>query len=507
MRQDLFVSCETDLIQDQGASGARDDRRGTGSAERYDVKPAVTRPAVSPTFVSEVHALLLPLGLVLGAVIAKIIYLDLFLQSPLPTAEYLGAGLLAAIVSSTIARECDLNSPSAIIAGEARLREIFITIGLSFVFLLVLFYLLKVSDHYSRGWLILWMVLSTAILLVQRAGILLWARLLRAERRLLQRVALYGDVELAGYAAERLFSNDSNLVLAGVFTDDDRPWNSRGRVAVAGDMTALIKAAQNGACDRVILTLPRDANGKLASAIERLEVLPVEVQLNPDGLTVPPTLPFGNAPNGLLLLDVQLRPLNARDAVLKNVIDYSVSLITLVVLSPLMLTIAVAIKINSRGPVFFLQYRHGYNHRVIRVIKFRTMTVAEDGPVVPQAVRGDKRVTRIGHFLRRTSLDELPQLINVLRGELSLVGPRPHALSHNDAFDKLLSCYPHRLKVKPGITGWAQVHGCRGETTTTEAMRQRLDLDLYYIKNWSLWLDAKILARTILVPFVSPNAY
>ena len=130
-----------------------------------------------------------------------------------------------------------------------------------------------------------------------------------------------------------------------------------------------------------------------------------------------------------------------------------------------------------------------------------------DGPVVPQAVRGDKRITGVGRVLRRTSLDELPQLINVLRGELSLVGPRPHAVSHNDEFAKLLGGYPHRLKVKPGITGWAQVNGFRGETKTLEAMRQRLDLDLHYIKYWSLWLDMKILGRTIFVPFFSPNAY
>src|SRR5258706_16458267 len=134
------------------------------------------------------------------------------------------------------------------------------------------------------------------------------------------------------------------------------------------------------------------------------------------------------------------------------------------------------------------------------------MTVAEDGPVVTQAVRGDKRVTRVGRFLRRTSLDELPQLINVMRGELSLVGPRPHAVIHNQSYAEILSNYATRHKVKPGITGWAQVNGCRGETKTPEDMRKRVELDLYYIKNWSAWFDLQILARTLLVPFNS-NAY
>jgi exopolysaccharide biosynthesis polyprenyl glycosylphosphotransferase len=172
-----------------------------------------------------------------------------------------------------------------------------------------------------------------------------------------------------------------------------------------------------------------------------------------------------------------------------------------------MLAAAIAIKLDSRGPVFFIQSRHGYNHRVIRVVKFRTMTVAEDGAVVTQAVRGDKRVTRVGRFLRRTSLDELPQLFNVLRGELSLIGPRPHAVTHNESYSQILARYANRHKVKPGITGWAQVNGCRGETKTPEDMRKRVELDLYYIKNWSPVLDAQILARTLLVPFYSSNAY
>jgi putative colanic acid biosynthesis UDP-glucose lipid carrier transferase len=276
---------------------------------------------------------------------------------------------------------------------------------------------------------------------------------------------------------------------------------------VFGDAAALIRTAQTGACDRIILTLPSEAHSRLSEAIDKLAMLPVEVQLNPDGLMFPPQFSLGTPQNGLILLDVQCRPLSARATVLKSITDYALGLFGVLMFFPLMLIIAVAIKLNSRGPVFFTQSRHGYNHRVIRVIKFRTMTVTEDGPVVPQAVRGDKRVTGVGRLLRRTSLDELPQLINVLRGDLSLVGPRPHAVSHNDEFAKLLSSYPHRLKVKPGITGWAQVNGFRGETKTLEAMRQRLDLDLHYIKYWSFWFDIKILARTILVPFFSSNAY
>jgi putative colanic acid biosynthesis UDP-glucose lipid carrier transferase len=211
--------------------------------------------------------------------------------------------------------------------------------------------------------------------------------------------------------------------------------------------------------------------------------------------------------SGLLLLDLQKPPFSERGSLAKAVLDYTVACVAIVVLAPLMSLIALAIKVDSRGPVFFVQSRHGYNNRIIRVFKFRTMTCADDGPIVPQASRNDERVTRIGRLLRRTSLDELPQLMNVLRGELSLVGPRPHAVCHNDLYAASLATYTNRHKVKPGITGWAQVHGCRGATESADAMRKRLDLDLFYINQWSLWLDIKILARTLAIPFYDNNAY
>jgi exopolysaccharide biosynthesis polyprenyl glycosylphosphotransferase len=199
--------------------------------------------------------------------------------------------------------------------------------------------------------------------------------------------------------------------------------------------------------------------------------------------------------------------LSARGVLIKSAMDYLFGAIALAIFAPAMAVIALAIKLDSRGPVFFVQRRHGLNHKIIRVFKFRTMTVAQDGPVVIQAVRGDKRITRVGRFLRRTSLDELPQLLNVLRGELSLVGPRPHAVAHNDYYAGILTGYTSRHNVKPGITGLAQVQGCRGETRTPDEMRKRVDFDLHYIRHWSAWLDVKILAMTLIVPFHSPNAH
>jgi undecaprenyl-phosphate galactose phosphotransferase/putative colanic acid biosynthesis UDP-glucose lipid carrier transferase len=192
---------------------------------------------------------------------------------------------------------------------------------------------------------------------------------------------------------------------------------------------------------------------------------------------------------------------------MKRAFDLAIAGAMLVLLAPLLTLVSIAIKLNSSGPVIFRQHRKGFNGRKFTIYKFRTMTVAENGPVIRQAQRNDERVTSLGYFLRSTSLDELPQLINVLRGEMSLVGPRPHAIAHDDEYSKLIANYAFRNHVKPGITGWAQVSGFRGETARLEQMERRVDLDLWYINNWSIWLDLRILFRTCVVVPRSMNAY
>jgi undecaprenyl-phosphate galactose phosphotransferase/putative colanic acid biosynthesis UDP-glucose lipid carrier transferase len=172
-----------------------------------------------------------------------------------------------------------------------------------------------------------------------------------------------------------------------------------------------------------------------------------------------------------------------------------------------MLVVAFLIKIDSKGPVFFTQARNGFNGRTFRIIKFRTMTVLEDAGTIQQAVRNDRRVTRIGRWLRRLSIDELPQLFNVLVGEMSIAGPRPHAVVHNSEYGRLIERYAFRHRVKPGLTGWAQVNGLRGETSTLDQMIKRVELDIWYINNWSLALDIKILLRTVFVTLLSESAY
>ena len=196
------------------------------------------------------------------------------------------------------------------------------------------------------------------------------------------------------------------------------------------------------------------------------------------------------------------------NAILKRIEDVVLSALLLLLFLPLMAIVALLIKLDSKGPVLFRQLRFGFNNHPVLIYKFRSMHVAaEDDPAVRQAQKADSRVTRIGRWLRRTSLDELPQLFNVLKGDMSLVGPRPHAVAHNEYYATCIDRYLHRHRVKPGITGWAQIHGLRGETPNVEAMHERVRHDLFYIENWSVWLDLWILVRTLAVGFVHPNAY
>jgi len=211
--------------------------------------------------------------------------------------------------------------------------------------------------------------------------------------------------------------------------------------------------------------------------------------------------------DGMPVLAVCDTPFYGMDAVLKRATDLVFASLALLAAAPVMLLIATAIKLTSPGPVLFRQRRYGLNGEEIFVYKFRSMTVCEDGPVIAQASKQDQRVTPLGRILRKTSLDEVPQLLNVLQGKMSMVGPRPHAVAHNEMYRKLISGYMIRHKVRPGITGLAQVSGLRGETETVEKMRERVKYDLQYLSHWSPWLDFKIVLRTLLVLWRDRNAY
>lgn len=347
--------------------------------------------------------------------------------------------------------------------------------------------------------------LSSAILIAALLDRLLASPPLQA--RLRRNVAIYGAGASVTALKTQLLASDTDH-FAGYFCDANAPAHLGPRPS--GDLADLVCYIRSGLIDEIIIALTAPERARLASIISTLDQHPVDVKL---------AYPFQDAAlafastsssairGGAILVDVRRAPARDWAYIAKRVFDRSAAAIALLVTLPLMILIAAAIKITSPGPVFFRQKRHGVHGEVISVWKFRTMTVMEDGDRVQQAVKGDKRVTKVGALLRRTSLDELPQLINVLLGTMSLVGPRPHAIAHNQYYAAIIKDYSSRNRVLPGITGWAQINGYRGETRTPEQMARRIEHDIWYINNWSFALDLKILLLTPIFGFVNPNAY
>ena len=234
---------------------------------------------------------------------------------------------------------------------------------------------------------------------------------------------------------------------------------------------------------------------------------PVAARLLPDKRVRSLTNYASSARQRVLAIEIQRAPLTTTERAVKRMLDLTLAFIALVFFTPLLGFTAIAIRLDGPGPVIFRQNRKGFNGQPFVMFKFRTMTVQEDGDAVTQATRHDSRVTNIGRLLRAASIDELPQLVNVVRGEMSLSGPRPHALAHDNYFEKVLEDYAFRHHVKPGMTGWAQVHGLRGATPTVDVISQRVKMDLWYINNWSLWLDLQILVKTFFEVLRKRNAY
>jgi Undecaprenyl-phosphate glucose phosphotransferase len=272
-------------------------------------------------------------------------------------------------------------------------------------------------------------------------------------------------------------------------------------------LAGVVQIAKEQRIEDVYLLFDWQHRRTIDGILDALAVLPISVHLVPDESAAR----FLNHPvatiGGTWTAELRRAPLSRTELAAKRFFDVSLSTAALLALLPLMLITALLIKIDSRGPVFFRQKRNGFNGRAFDIFKFRTMHVSEDGPVIVQATRNDPRVTNLGRWLRRSSIDELPQLFNVIWGDMSLVGPRPHATSHNSEYEQLIANYAFRHHVKPGLTGWAQVKGYRGETRQIEQMKARVEHDLWYINNWTPWLDLRIVLQTIVVALRQTTAY
>lgn len=439
------------------------------------------------------------------AVCAKWVYIGTILEAPTQVEPYAVVGLFFAFVAVLFLRRQSAYEFETLRSIRGQGRRILFALFMSALLTVAVGYLLKISEGYSRGWFLTWMVMASfGVVLVH----FLATGLLRnwiSRGRFMRRVAVFGDPGIATHLIPRLEDEDEAVAVIGIF--DDSVDGSSSTDGSPGSLSDLISLAQTMPLDEVLIVLPMSSGKRITSVVKQLSILPVDLRYCPsaDVFDIPPKglLSYGGVP----VLEMERRPMADWGPIIKMVEDRVLSAICLLIFSPLMLCIALMIKLDSPGSVFFRQKRHGFNHRVITVYKFRTMTVMEDGAKVVQATQNDQRVTRVGKFLRKTSLDELPQLLNVLKGEMSLVGPRPHAIAHNEYFGSLLETYASRHRMKPGITGWAQINGFRGETNTPEKMRRRVEHDLYYIENWSLWFDIKILLLTPFYGFVSRNAF
>lgn len=426
----------------------------------------------------------------------------------MPPAYAIATGLSVALLF-TVGQIAGLYRFETIIRFPQQLGAASLAILIVMASLAMAGYLTKTADIFSRLWLVTWFFIAYAGIIIVRIIVVRRLEAWRANGGLQRRVAIVG----AGEKGRRLIRHlqaapNESLNLVGVFDNEPSSFSEIEGVPLRGTVGNLVADASRLDIDEIVVALPGDAHGTLTYVMKELHTVPADVTLCPDtiGLTMP-ILGIEEI-NGLGLLRIYRRPISGWNRVLKAMEDRLLAIILLVLFSPIILITAVTIKLDSPGLVLFRQRRLGFNNNSFVLYKFRTMYEGlENQHEVPQAQRDDPRVTRFGTFLRRTSLDELPQLINVLKGEMSLVGPRPHAIAHNEQYAALIDQYLGRHRVKPGITGWAQIHGHRGETETVEKMRARVEYDLYYIDHWSLWFDLRILLMTPFVGFVHRNAY
>lgn len=423
--------------------------------------------------------------------------------TPIPL-EVCSTALLAAVLTVNAMHMSGAYGRGLSDAFAAQVGRVVRAWSLVFAILLILGYLTKTSEIYSRLWIVSWYGVALCGFASLRAWSISQTRRWRRQGRLSRTVAI---IELGGGGGGRELvqrlqaSNPGEFHLVGLF--------SEGRTASQRNgIQDLIALAQLFRIDEVLVVVSGQGGAGLSGALRRLGTIPTNVRICPWvaelGVPVRDVGLFMQS----AVLTIYRRPFTSWSRVIKRAEDIILGSVATALLAPLMLLIAAAVKLDSPGPALFRQQRLGFNNNVITVFKFRTMK-HRPAPeaTVPQAQRGDPRVTRLGRILRRTSLDELPQLLNVLGGTMSLVGPRPHALAHNDQYAELIDDYLGRHRVQPGITGWAQVNGLRGETDTLDKMQRRVEFDLTYIDNWSVLMDLRIMVLTALSLVFDRNVY
>lgn len=418
--------------------------------------------------------------------------------------KYLGPAILISALFISLMKLRGLYKPTDLLNFRNQLRTSFLAwIGV-FLFLAATVSTFELEQHIARDIIISFALIGFVTLSVNRWMMKDILRRGLAERRfagrnvvLLTDQSQKNDPAIVEAMADLGFAIEQHFVLS----PSDKTRNYEKTIA------RIIEYTRSSDIEEIVVGADPNFWPELSEILAGLRVLPIPVNFVPTGITSQilrqPIRNFGSA----ICIELQRGPLTSTDLVLKRSIDVVISGLALFALLPLLAIVAVAIKLDSPGPILFRQQRCGFNGRRFAIRKFRTMTVLEEGSTVVQAQFADKRVTRLGTWLRRTSIDELPQLLNVLDGTMSLVGPRPHAVAHDNQFDKAVRNYAFRRRVKPGLTGWAQIKGCRGPTPTSAAVEERVSHDLWYIENWSFMLDLVILMKTPVEILRGRNAY
>jgi Undecaprenyl-phosphate glucose phosphotransferase len=405
--------------------------------------------------------------------------------------EFFGVGVILAALAAALMKLKNLYNPDSLLSVRSQVLPILLVWSSVVLFLLGVSFTLKISEGLSRG-SILSLAMTAPLLILGQRLLVKHTMLATLQRGWLKRskiVLITRESKDTRASDEALRGYD----VVGIYV---LPSDLEGIRRVLANLVGAVRGAN--IISEIHLAMDWNRWSDLKQVLAELRVLPVPVRLIADATAREILQHPQRTLRGVVSFEVQRPPLTAGERAAKRAFDVVAATAGLLVFAPLLLAVSIAVWIESPGPVLFRQTRGGFNGRAFHILKFRTMRVMEDGPTIIQATSNDHRLTRIGPLLRRSCVDELPQLINVLRGDMSLVGPRPHALAHDVQYSRLISNYPYRHHVRPGITGWAQVNGFRGETPTLDKMRQRVELDLWYATNWSFWLDLRIVFRTAL---------
>ena len=424
-------------------------------------------------------------------------------------AEFRTLAVLVAILAPTVIQRPRVDSLAILPRSWSIAASLMLRWALLLAILVAIGYITKSSAQFSRRVILTWAFLTPVPLILVSIFV---HELIRQFMHSPQNVrtaviAGYNDVSLA--LAERITSNrEFGIVVKGYF--DDRSVERLGLPAgetLLGGLPELAAFANRAKVDLIFIALPMRQVQRVVDLLDELRDTTASIYFVPDIFVMDLIQSRTSELDGVPIVAMCETPFQGSRGLTKRIMDVVISVFALIVLAPLLVIVALLVKLGSTGPVIFRQRRYGLDGRIIDVYKFRTMKVSEDGAVVQQAKRDDDRVTAVGRFLRKYSIDELPQLLNVLQGNMSLVGPRPHAVAHNEQYRRLIKGYMVRHKVPPGITGLAQVNGCRGETSCLEDMQRRIEYDLDYLRHWSPTLDLRILIQTIFRVFSDRKAY